>query len=97
MRNEKKLFKALYIATAIIAGVGLICLIIKLVESLMRDVSPAWISTVTTVGIVMLAIALAMLIGIIVLASVLEKKNANNPKKSEEELLAQYKSNKNKK
>ncbi len=97
MRKERNVIKAMFIAAAIFAAVGLICFIIKGVEYMMRDVSPKWINTVTIVGIVAFVVAVVILVGIIIFASIVDKENVNHPKKSDEELLAQYKSNKNRK
>lgn len=87
-----------YWAAGLFAAVGAVLYIIVICEALFnKSVSPDWVSTVKIWGLVAFCVALIALVLTVILAIVLEKKQANKPQVSDEELLEKYKSNKSKK
>lgn len=90
---SKKSFKALLITSIIFAVAGVACFIVKLVELTMRT-EHEWAKTFVILGFVFLAVALLILVGAVAAENLIENRQAKNPKLSDEELLAKYKTKK---
>lgn len=92
-----KNYKIPYITSAAFGGIGLILWIIVICEKLFSTaVSPSWVKVLQVLGLIGFAIALLILIVIVVVATIDEKKTNKAVKVSDEDILAKYKSRKNK-
>lgn len=92
-----KNYKIPYIVSAGFGGVGLILWIIVICEKLFnKAVSPSWVKTLQVIGLIGFAVALLILICIVVVATIEDKKTSKAVKVSDEEILAKYKSKKSK-
>jgi len=88
-----KEFKIAYLASAGFGAIGLVLYLIVLGELIFsKSVSPAWTTTLKIIGLIAFAIALLILIGIVVVASIKDKKGDAKPQATDEELLSKYKS-----
>ena len=92
---SNKSFKGWLITSGTFAGAGLICIIVKFVELSMRT-EHAWAQSFLIAGLSLIGVALLILIGVIIAGAIIDKKNANKPVVSDEEILAKYKSKGNK-
>lgn len=90
---KKKCVKATLFASCIFAFAGIICFIVKLIEATMRT-EHEWAQTFLTLGFVFLGVALLILVAMVVVDSILQKRN-DNVEISDEQLLEKYKSKKN--
>lgn len=92
-----KNYKVPYIVSAGFGGVGAILYIIVICEKLFnKAVSPSWVKTLQILGLIGFAVALLVLIGLVVVVSIQEKKTSKVVKASDDEILAKYKSKKSK-
>ena len=90
-----KNLKYLFITSGVFAFVGIVMYAIVIAEKLFNDaLSPDWVKTLKVIGLIAFILALVTLILCVVLVAVLDKKNAKTEKKSDEELLDKYKTNK---
>ena len=90
---KEQTIKKCVISAMAVAGVGIICFLVKIIESFTREAHD-WAKTFLVLGFVFVGLALAMLVVIMVLSNLLEKKVQTVEKKSDEELLTKYKSKK---
>lgn len=90
---KEQTIKKCTIASLCVAGLGLICFIVKLIESFAREAHD-WAKTFVILGFVFIGIALIMLLLTAIIGNKLEKKEAQVVKKSDEELLSKYRSKK---
>ncbi len=93
---NKKYVKACLFTSGVFAGAGIACFIAKLIELTMRT-AHAWAQTCLILGFVFLGVALLILCGMVIVDTLLSKKNENKASVSEEDLLEKYKSKKIKK
>ncbi len=91
---KESLFKKCLFATGAVAAIGIISFIVVLIESFARE-EHTWTKSFLIVGIVFVSLGILMMIGTIVWSSIIEKKNIKNPRQSDEEILAKYRSKKN--
>ena len=78
-------------------AVGLVLWIIVICEKLFsKAVSPSWVKTLQIIGLIAFAVALLILIAIVVVASIEDKKTSKTVKATDEEILSKYKSKKSK-
>lgn len=92
---NKKWVKACLFTSGVFAGAGVACFIAKIIEATMRT-AHEWAETCVILGFVFLGISLLILCGMVVVDTLLTKKNDNKVSVSEEELLEKYKSKKRK-
>ena len=90
---KEQTIKKCTIASIIVAGLGLVCFLVKLIESFTRE-AHKWAKTFVIVGFVFVGVALIILIVTMIMGNQFEKKDSKIEKKSDEELLAKYKSKK---
>ncbi len=90
---KEQTIKKLTIGSLGVAGLGIICLIVKLIESFTRE-AHEWATTFLVLGFVFLGIALVAIVVIMLIGNNLEKKQTNTKKVDDEELLKKYKSKK---
>lgn len=92
-----KNYKLPYIISGCFGAVGLVLWIIVICEKLFsKAVSPSWVKTLQIIGLIAFAIALLILIAIVVVASIQDKKTSKVVKATDEEILSKYKSKKSK-
>ena len=92
-----KNYKLPYIISGCFGAVGLVLWIIVICEKLFsKAVSPSWVKTLQIIGLIAFAVALLILIAIVVVASIEDKKTSKTVKATDEEILSKYKSKKNK-
>lgn len=84
-----KSYKSWLVASISVAAIGVLCFIVKFIELSMRE-AHAWAQTFVVLGIVFLGVALLMLVAVIICSNILEKKQANKPQQTDEEILAKY-------
>lgn len=90
---KEQTIKKCTIASIIVAGLGLVCFLVKLIESFTREAHD-WAKTFVILGFVFVGIALVMLVVTMIVGNQFEKKESQIEKKSDEELLAKYRSKK---
>lgn len=87
-----KKYKGWLILTGVLTGIALVLFAIVIGEVLLNDgLSPAWTKDVKTWGVVLACFALAVMLGVLISAIVSSKKQGEEKKLSDEELLAKYK------
>ena len=92
-----KNYKLPYIISGCFGAVGLVLWIIVICEKLFsKAVSPSWVKTFQIIGLIAFAVALLILIAIVVVASIEDKKTSKTVKATDEEILSKYKSKKSK-
>ena len=92
-----KNYKLPYIISGCFGAVGLVLWIIVICEKLFsKAVSPSWVKTLQIIGLIAFAVALVILIAIVVVASIEDKKTTKTVKATDEEILSKYKSKKSK-
>ena len=92
-----KNYKLPYIISGCFGAVGLVLWIIVICEKLFsKTVSPSWVKTLQIIGLIAFAVALLILIAIVVVASIEDKKTSKTVKATDEEILSKYKSKKSK-
>lgn len=92
-----KNYKLPYIISGCFGAIGVVLWIIVICEKLFSSaVSPAWVKTLQIIGLIAFAIALLILIAIVVVASIQDKKASKTVQATDEEILAKYKSKKSK-
>jgi len=92
-----KNYKLPYIISGCFGAVGLVLWIIVICEKLFsKAVSPSWVKTLQIIGLIAFAVALLILIAIVVVASIEDKKTSKTVKAADEEILSKYKSKKSK-
>lgn len=92
-----KNYKLPYIISGCFGAVGLVLWIIVICEKLFsKAVSPSWVKTLQIIGLIAFAVALLILIAIVVVASIEDKKISKTVKATDEEILSKYKSKKSK-
>ncbi len=92
-----KNYKLPYIISGCFGAVGLVLWIIVICEKLFsKAVSPSWVKTLQIIGLIAFAVALLILIAIVVVASIEDKKTSKTVKATDEEILSKYKSKKSK-
>ena len=92
-----KNYKLPYIISGCFGAVGLVLWIIVICEKLFsKAVSPSWVKTLQIIGLIAFSIALLILIAIVVVASIQDKKTSKVVKATDEEILSKYKSKKSK-
>ena len=92
-----KNYKLPYIISGCFGAAGLVLWIIVICEKLFsKAVSPSWVKTLQIIGLIAFAIALLILIAIVVVASIQDKKTNKVVKATDEEILSKYKSKKSK-
>ena len=92
-----KNYKLPYIISGCFGAVGLVLWIIVICEKLFsKAVSPSWVKTLQIIGLIAFAVALLILIAIVVVASIEDKKTTKTVKATDEEILSKYKSKKSK-
>ena len=91
---SNKSFKGWLTTSGIFAGAGLICLIVKFIELGMRT-EHAWAQVFLIVGLCLIAVAILILVGVVIAGNVIEKRNEGKPEVTDEDILAKYKSKKN--
>ena len=90
-----KNYKLPYIISGCFGAVGLVLWIIVICEKLFsKAVSPSWVKTLQIIGLIAFAVALLILIAIVVVASIEDKKTSKTVKATDEEILSKYKSKK---
>ena len=83
-----KNYKLPYIISGCFGAVGLVLWIIVICEKLFsKAVSPSWVKTLQIIGLIAFAIALLILIAIVVVASIQDKKTSKVVKATDEEIL----------
>lgn len=90
---KEQTIKKWTIASLAVAGLGIICFIVKLIESFTREAHD-WAKTFVILGFVFVGIALIMLVVVMIIGNQVVKKEEQVDKKSDEELLAKYRSKK---
>ncbi len=90
---KEQTIKKCTIASIIVAGLGLVCFLVKLIESFTRE-AHNWAKIFVILGFVFVGVALIILIVTMIMGNQFEKKDSKIEKKSDEELLAKYKSKK---
>lgn len=88
---SKKCYKRWIVSSLTAAIIGIICFIVKIVESTMRT-EHEWAQTFLILGFVFVGLALVLLILASIFNAVGEAKKSKNSNGSEEEILAKYKS-----
>ena len=92
-----KNYKLPYIISGCFGAVGLVLWIIVICEKLFsKAVSPSWVKTLQIIGLIAFAVALLILIAIVIVASIEDKKTSKTVKATDEEILSKYKSKKSK-
>ena len=92
-----KSYKIPYIVSAAFGGIGVIFWIIVICEKLFSSaISPSWVKTLQILCLIAFAVALGILIAIIIVAYIQDKKTSKVVKQSDDEILSKYKSKKNK-
>lgn len=86
-----KNLKPWVVTSSIFGGLGLVCLIVKIIEATMREAHD-WVKVFEILGFAFLTIAVIILVVVLIVGTAKEKKNANKTQVSEEELLEKYKS-----
>ena len=92
---NKKSIKAFVITSCVFALAGIACFVVKLIEATMRT-AHEWSQTFVILGFVFLGVALAILCAMVVIDAINQKSKNNKSDAPDEELLAKYKSKKNK-
>ena len=92
---SKKCSKALMITSYVFALAGICCFVVKLIEATLRS-AHEWAEVFVILGFVFLGVALAIVGALAVVEKINNKKNQGKAEVSDEELLAKYKTKKNK-